>query len=155
MNLWGGHMAILYSLLLYIFKFLIINTFKNTTLKKNNIFKSKRIRKEKKAPPLPLNYMKTNFVLLLKNIQGYWKMLILCQGLANPFSKGLYSKYFRLCRIIVSALTTQFYYWARKTAIDNTCSCVLIKFYYEHWIWIDIIFKHHKMCLIFFNSLKM
>ena len=59
-------------------------------------------------------------------------MLILCQGLANAFYKGLDSKYFRLCRIIVSASTTQFYYCARKTAIDNTCSCVLIKLYYEH-----------------------
>lgn len=66
-------MAILNSLLLYIFKFLIINTFKNTTLKKNSIFKSKRIRKEKKATPLPLNYMKINFVLFLKNIQGIGK----------------------------------------------------------------------------------
>ena len=59
-------------------------------------------------------------------------MLILCQGLANAFYKGIDSKYFRLCRIIVSASTTQFYYCARKTAIDNTCSCVLIKLYYEH-----------------------
>ena len=82
-------------------------------------------------------------------------MLTLGQGLENVFYKGLDSKYFRLYRVIVSALTTQFYYCAVKTAIDNTCSCVPIRLYYGHWIWIAYNF-HITECYSFdfFQQLK-